>query len=176
MNLKKMNKMIVNLYNKTPMLRQITFIILVIFQFPMSANSQQFEVINAGIVGVGRSSVSWADYDKDGDLDILVTGNTGSGPYVAAIYRNDLGSFININAGLTGIDNSSVAWGDYDNDGDPDILATGRSTGSTNTWLYRNDNGVFISINSVFPEIGSYGSVSWGDIDGDADLDALISR
>ncbi|MBK7028482.1 MAG: VCBS repeat-containing protein [Bacteroidales bacterium] len=91
----------------------------------ISANSQQFEVINAGIVGVGRSSVSWADYDKDGDLDILVTGNTGSGPYVAAIYRNDLGSFININAGLTGIDNSSVAWGDYDNDGDPDILATG---------------------------------------------------
>jgi len=139
------------------------------------AFSQQFSLVNAGLVGVGRSSVAWGDYDNDGDLDILVTGNPGSGPYIASVYRNDEGNFVNINAGLTGIDNSSVAWGDYDNDGDLDILATGRSSGSTATWLYRNDNGAFYAVSAGLPAIGSYGSVAWGDVDGDGDLDMLIS-
>lgn len=137
--------------------------------------AQPFTDINAGLVGVGRSSVAWADFDLDGDLDMLISGNQGSGPYVAEVYRNDNGNFTNINAGIPGFDNSSVAWGDYDNDGDPDILATGRSTGNIHTWLYRNDNGSFSQINAGFPDIGSYGAVAWGDIDGDGDLDALIS-
>jgi len=138
-------------------------------------HSQQFSFVNAGLDGVGRSSVAWGDYDADGDLDLLVTGNQGSGPYLASVYRNDNGSFNDINAGLTGIDNSSVAWGDYDNDGDLDILATGRSKGNTTTWLYRNKNGVFTSINVGFPDIGPYGCVAWSDYDGDGDLDALLS-
>ena len=41
------------------------------------------------------------------------------------MYRNDGGSFVDIAAGLTGVRNGSVAWGDYDNDGDLDILLTG---------------------------------------------------
>lgn len=149
--------------------------LLFILAIAPGLSAQTFVPVSAGIVGVGRSSVAWADFDLDNDLDLLVTGNTGSGPYVAAVYRNDAGVFININAGLTGIDNSSVAWGDYDADGDPDILATGRSSGSTKTFLYRNDNGAFIPVEAGFPDVGSYGSVSWGDYDGDSDLDALIS-
>lgn len=157
------------------MLRILSVFLLLCLVSQINGRAQGFELVNAGFVGVGRSSVAWADYDKDGDLDLLLSGNTGSGPYVTAVYRNDNGTFININAGLTGIDNSSVAWGDYDNDGDPDILATGRSNGSTKTWLYRNDNGTFISVSTSFPDVGSYGSVCWGDIDGDNDLDAVIS-
>ena len=34
-------------------------------------------------------------------------------------------TFTDIAAGLTGVSGSSVAWGDYDNDGDLDILLTG---------------------------------------------------
>jgi len=149
--------------------------LLCLFIPALEIAAQSFVTVNAGIVGVGRSSVAWADYDLDNDLDLLVTGNTGSGPYAAAVYRNDAGVFNNINAGLTGIDNSSVAWGDFDADGDPDILASGRSSGSTKTFLYRNDNGVFTPVEAGFPNVGSYGCVSWGDYDGDSDLDALIS-
>jgi len=153
---------------------RFSFTLLLVFHIA-STEAQQFSHVNAGLVGVGRSSVAWGDYDSDGDLDLLITGNTGSGPYVASIYRNDAGAFININAGLTGIDNSSVAWGDYDNDGDLDILATGRSSGSSKTWLYNNAGGVFTPVTTVFHNVGSYGAVAWGDIDGDGDLDALVS-
>ncbi len=45
--------------------------------------------------------------------------------HLARIYRNDGGTFTDIGAGLAGVVLSSVAWGDYDNDGDLDILLTG---------------------------------------------------
>ncbi len=35
------------------------------------------------------------------------------------------GAFTDVGAGLAGVDQGSVAWGDYDNDGDLDILLTG---------------------------------------------------
>jgi hypothetical protein len=40
------------------------------------------------LTGVHHSSVAWGDHDNDGDLDILLTGDTGSG-YISKIYRND---------------------------------------------------------------------------------------
>ena len=41
------------------------------------------------------------------------------------VYRNTSGVFVDIGAGLAGVNYGSVAWGDYDNDGDLDILLTG---------------------------------------------------
>jgi uncharacterized repeat protein (TIGR01451 family) len=90
------------------------------------------------LIGVETSSVAWGDYDNDGDLDILLTGNAGNSNLVAKVYRNDGGVFVAIDAAFTGVSYSSVAWGDYDNDGDLDILLTG-ATGSPVTRLYRNE-------------------------------------
>ena len=84
--------------------------------------------------------MAWGDYDNDGDLDILLTGDHGSGGRVAKVYRNDGGgTFTDIGAGLTGVYDSSVAWGDYDNDGDLDILLTGYSGSGKVAKVYRND-------------------------------------
>jgi len=137
--------------------------------------SQGFSPVDAGMISVGRSSVAWGDYDNDGDLDALITGDHGSGPYIASVYRNDAGEFVNINAGLTGIYNSAVAWGDYDNDGDLDILACGRNSANSKTFIYQNNAGVFLQKVAGLPDIGSDGSVAWGDYDGDNDLDILIA-
>ena len=46
--------------------------------------------------------------------------------------------FVDFGAGLTGVVRSSVAWGDYDNDGDPDILLTGANGSTPLSKIYEN--------------------------------------
>jgi concanavalin A-like lectin/glucanase superfamily protein/VCBS repeat protein/type IX secretion system substrate protein len=136
-----------------------------------------FTDINAGLTGVGNSSAKWGDYDNDGDLDILITGVTGNPSNynpISRIYRNDAGLFTDINAELPGVHYSSVAWGDYDNDGDLDILLTGYTSSGRISRIYRNDARVFTDINGGLTEVSS-SSAAWGDYDNDGDLDILLS-
>jgi uncharacterized repeat protein (TIGR01451 family) len=136
-------------------------------------------VASAGLPGVYLSSVAWGDYDRDGDLDILLTGSNEGGP-VSEVYRNRGATavpvFTAVGAGLVGVDQGSVAWGDLDNDGDLDILLTGSSEDGRVSKVYRNDGG-----GSGFTDIGatltaaSSGSVGWGDVDNDGDLDMLLT-
>ncbi|MDO8834678.1 MAG: VCBS repeat-containing protein, partial [Vicinamibacterales bacterium] len=102
--------------------------------------------IAAGLEAVRYSSVAWGDYDNDGDLDILLTGEYAFGAPISRVYRNDGGSFVDIAAGLEGVRDSSVAWGDYDNDGDLDILLTGEGASGYVSRVYRNDGGSFVDI------------------------------
>ena len=111
-----------------------------------------FSIINTGLQNVTNSSVAWGDYDNDGDLDILLTGDTGDG-FFSGIYRNDTDTLIDINAALSDVAYSSVAWGDYDNDGDLDILLSGDVNGGESvSKIYRNDNGAFTDINAALTE------------------------
>jgi hypothetical protein len=135
-----------------------------------------FVDIGAGLPGVAYSSVAWGDYDNDGDLDILLTGDDGSYPPVSKVYRNDGGAvFTNTGAGLAGVTDSSVAWGDYDNDGDLDILLTGHTGTGYVSKVYRNDGGgVFSDAGAALTGV-SDSAVAWGDYDNDGDLDILLT-
>jgi len=133
-----------------------------------------FEDIGAGLTGVSESSVAWGDCDNDGDLDILLTGLDEGGDPISSICRNEAGLFTDIGAGLTGVSQSSVAWGDCDNDGDLDILLTGNGTGGLTALIYRNDEGVFTDIGAGLAGV-YYSSAAWGDYDGDGDLDVLLA-
>ncbi len=142
-----------------------------------------FTDIGASIANIDFGSVAWADYDGDGDLDILLSGRTASDDSDATlIYRNDGGgNFTDIGAGLVGLKWGSVAWGDYDNDGDPDVLVTG-TEGATNTnnsipvtRLYRNDRGTFVEVNSGIAGYWQQSAVAWGDYDNDGDLDIVLA-
>ncbi len=81
----------------------------------------------------------WEDFDRDGDLD-LYTGYYGGEGANLFNYRADVDSFVTsfwTNWGpinYTGT-TSSIAAGDYDNDGDLDICATGDGR----VFLFRND-------------------------------------
>jgi len=136
-----------------------------------------FTNINAGLpaMHMNRGGAVWGDYDNDGDLDILLTGY-GLDPFAPAteVYRNDGGSFTNINAGLDGVHYSSAAWGDYDNDGDLDILLAGQYESNATSWIYRNDDGAFTDISAGLTG-SEKGSVDWGDYDNDGDLDILLA-
>ena len=97
--------------------------------------------------------VAWGDYDNDGDLDIILSGNTLSGS-ISKIYRNDSDVFTDINAGL--VYSGSVAWGDYDNDGDLDVLLTESGIAK----IYRNNSMIKNTV-PVVPEnlsLDMYGS------------------
>src|SRR6266498_2675091 len=134
--------------------------------------AQIFADINAGLPAVSASSVAWGDYDNDGRLDILLTGYSSSLGNIARVYHNDGGgSFTAINAGLPGVYQGSVAWGDYDNDGQLDILLIGNYTAR----VYRNDgNGSFSDVDAGLPSI-NIGSAAWGDYDNDGKLDILLT-
>jgi uncharacterized membrane protein YeaQ/YmgE (transglycosylase-associated protein family) len=137
-----------------------------------------FTNINAGLPGTDTGSAAWGDLDNDGNLDLLLTGYSSAGG-IAQIWRNQgNGTFVNINAGLPGVFYSSVALGDFDNDGNVDILLSGTTNGFVSgaiTQVWRNrGHGVFTNINAGLPGV-SQGAVAWGDFDNDGRLDILLS-
>ncbi|MDI6804047.1 MAG: FG-GAP-like repeat-containing protein [Bacteroidota bacterium] len=138
-----------------------------------------FVDINAPLVGVQSAHAeSWVDFDNDDDLDLIIQGATGPNNYqpITKIYRNDDGNFVDINAGLPGVVYGSTSWGDYDNDGDLDLLLTGSPNGGGSfiSRVYKNNNGSFVNIYAGLP--GVWGSSSaWVDYDGDGNLDISVS-
>jgi predicted nucleotidyltransferase len=142
-----------------------------------NTNGTFAEILNTGLPRIKQGSVAWGDANNDGYQDILLTGNdTTNAPIAGVYYNNKDGTFTNIPTGLAGVYRSSVAWGDYDNDGKLDILLTGKnSSGAYVSSVYRNDGGnVFSDIGPQFTGI-AYGSATWGDIDNDGKLDILTA-
>ncbi|MEZ2284990.1 FG-GAP-like repeat-containing protein, partial [Microcoleus sp.] len=122
---------------------------------------------------VSNSSAAWGDYDKDGKLDLLLTGNSVSGK-ITKLFRNTGTGFTeDTTAVLPGVSDGSAAWGDYDNDGDLDILLAGDSVSGQIAKVYRNTNNRFSEdTNAVLPG-GSF--AAWGDYDNDGKLDILLN-
>jgi len=136
-----------------------------------------FTNLNVGLPGVHYGSVAWGDYDNDGWLDFLLTGWSGSSD-IAQVWRNTGNGFSNVTAtvapGLPGVSGSSVAWGDYDNDGRLDILLTGSTSSGLISQVWRNTGSGFVNLNAGLPGV-RYSSVAWGDYDNDGLLDILLT-
>jgi hypothetical protein len=117
--------------------------------------------------------VSWADFDGDGDLDVLICGATSGGALTATLWRNQGGTFVDAGLNLPGLDLGFATWGDYDGDGDLDLLFGGNSNAGFVTRIYRNDSGALTDINAALLPV-LWSAAAWGDYDHDGDLDAMI--
>ena len=86
----------------------------------------------------------WGDYDNDGYLDIILGGYKGLYIPFTSVYRNNHDNTFSedLNCALNPAGSGKSAWGDYDNDGDLDVLLMGVATDSAFIKLYRNDIAV----------------------------------
>ena len=135
----------------------------------------------AGLAHWGPSfTATWADYNNDGYVDLFVANNLGGlfdrkSPNL--LFRNNGdGTFTEVaaQAGLvTPWPTIGAAWGDYDNDGYPDLFV---SNGLGRSQLCRNNgDGTFTDV-SRHAGIDSYAIGStcfWCDIDNDGWLDLV---
>jgi hypothetical protein len=108
---------------------------------------------------------SFADFDGDGTLEVLCR--------PARMYDNTLTSVVQTNLHFGG---STVS--DFDNDGWPDLFASGADRGKRKHWsgprrLFRNDNGKLVVVKSDSDFVTGYrgGLVRSGDFNNDGNMD-----
>jgi hypothetical protein len=164
---------------KLPGLKLALLMLTVIFSMQVAIPQTFVEQTETFLDAVSASSAAWGDYDNDGDLDVLLTGNISGTIGISKIYRNNGDSTFTeqTGIGLTGVYNSAVAWGDYDNDGDLDLLLTGNTGFTTRTSkIYRNNgDGTFTEQTGISLISVNNGSVAFGDYNNDGFLDILLS-
>ncbi len=147
------------------------------FRVPMAAQVFTDIAPALGLSPVGGSiTVAFADFDLDGDVDFYRAAWSND----HGMYRNDDSTVVNVTEewGLPMAgQGQGAAWGDYDNDGDPDLLH-GTVDGLA---LFRND-GDGNGLADVTAEAGIFSielkdfSPSWGDYDGDGRLDLYVAH
>ncbi len=133
------------------------------------------------LANIANGDAAWGDYDNDGDLDLVVSGQSAeTESHVTKVYKNEpTGRLIeDTNQQLEGLKAASVAWKDYDNDGDLDLITTGwngDTTGISLTIIYKNEPVGTLSDTTHISFGVSYGSIDFGDFDNDGDLDMVIA-
>ncbi|MBD1263203.1 VCBS repeat-containing protein [Maribacter polysiphoniae] len=152
---------------------------------------------NLDIGGNKDGGHAWADYDNDGDLDVLVLENVNGSTRSYLMRNNGNNTFTDVRAALiTGMGNDvaerQAAWGDLNNDGRPDFMITSSGTsgggGKAALQIYlQNTSGTFgdgaggntpitvgrgsftININPINAE-----GAGFFDFEGDGDLDIFF--
>jgi VCBS repeat-containing protein len=139
-----------------------------------------------GVVVGGVSKPSFADLDGDGDFDALVGEDNGTlnyfeniGSAIAPAFTERTGTDNPFN-GVDVFEDSAPSFADLDGDGDLDavigerygILHYFQNTGTATAPAFTEHTGAANPFNGV--DVGDFSKPSFGDLDGDGDLDALV--
>jgi flagellin len=130
-------------------------------------------------VAVGSAG---SDTDGDGDNDLIYSNGNNSSVTVG-VYENDgVGNFGNKQV-IKSINDSGyytdIAFGDYDGDGDNDLIYSKGNNSSVTVGVYENDGVGNFGNKQVIKSIngsGIYSSIAFGDYDGDGDNDLIYSN
>jgi len=139
------------------------------------------EQAEISLLPVTSGSSAWGDYDNDNDLDLIISGyhyENEVTSYITKIYQNNGNNNFNEQTEiiLPGVYNSSIDWGDYNNDGDLDILLSGYSTSGYISRIFRNNrDNTFTEQTEILLHNVWFGSSLWGDYDNDGYLDILLT-
>jgi alpha-tubulin suppressor-like RCC1 family protein len=146
------------------------------FRLYRNLGNGTFTNVSAGFQDIYRGMGAWFDFDGDGRLDVLMSGQTGPGVRFTALYRNNGdGTFTNVSSGLPATSYAWLAIGDGDNDGQPDVFLSGNNGTNSVGRLFRGQtNGSFVQVVSPFPT-NLAPVASWGDYDLDGRLDLALS-
>lgn len=126
-----------------------------------------FERVEVGLAArMNTLASTWADWDRDGDPDLLVLRYS---PRKAIAYRNEAGTFRKISVkGVTARHWTSASWADYDGDGWVDV----HLVGPRSEVVMRNVVGEFEAVHSRSLRAGA--SSAWIDVENDGDLDLFV--
>ena len=129
----------------------------------------------AGLSGT-LGSTSIADFDGDGNQDLVIVGEAQNSPTATLHLGDGQGGFSEANAGLRGVGFlSSTSTADLDGDGNRDLLIVGDSLSSPTATLYLGDGEGGFSVTNADLDGVLGGSSSIADVDGDGNLDLLIT-
>tara|TARA_Y100000748_G_scaffold68916_1_gene56221 strand:+ start:333 stop:4583 length:4251 start_codon:yes stop_codon:yes gene_type:complete len=130
---------------------------------------------------VTYSNGNWGDVNMDGKPDLFLMGvNEFTDQILNELFINS-GSYLGKDPTtiFPSLFNGSSAWGDYDNDGDQDLIIGGRTANknSSVTRLYQNDPiGRLTEVTTADAINGlKAGAYHFSDLDSDGDLDLIMS-
>lgn len=130
--------------------------------------------------GIAGHDFAFTDVDGDNDQDVLIIGQD-EGNTATKLYMNDgQGNFTKkIDAPFVGVVLGSIAFADFDNDADQDVLINGYNytlEPSEGTRLYKNDGqGNFRELPNTSFENVANGAIAVADVNGDNTQDILIT-
>ncbi len=146
-------------------------------------------------------NASQADFDNDGNLDVLMVRGGWETPFRLSLMRNQGdGTFedVTVKAGLAEpIASHSGAWGDFDNDGFVDLFVCGEYAAAPEDGLFGGEGSLMVSDprnrcrlywnrgDGTFENVAEAAGVlndryakgaAWGDYDDDGRLDLYVSN
>lgn len=127
--------------------------------------------------GFQSGDIAFEDYNQDGWPDLAITGETDlSGTVKSAVYKNlGYGEFEETVFISTSVQNGSLAWFDYDADGDSDLFISGYekfATPEERLYIYKNSGypNYDLEFSTWLPGVVN-GKIICGDVDNDGDGD-----
>lgn len=123
-----------------------------------------------------NSTIIWIDYDGDGYKDLVIEGKSGGSGSIIKLYKNNGNeTFTEVATPFFNVDDSGITWGDYNNDGYPDVVVAGKISGVEYTDLYKNNgDGTFTKLSNTGLTGVSQSSVVLIDFDADGLQDIVL--